>query len=154
MGNSFHNQMTAPNMSYLDFLIQDCLKAYADDYVPSSTNIPSPVTASSVQPTQSDFPQGLEKNIFGTDSIEMVSPVSPVDAQREAHSQYVCEECNKSYPGKRQLKRHRHKHKTPDKYMCTIDGCEKTSYRMDAMRSHVKAHEKRILVLIGHYNEV
>jgi uncharacterized Zn-finger protein len=105
--------------------------------------MPSPLTASSVQPNQSEYTQSQEQTLSNADSIEMISPVSPDDL-RGAHSQHVCEECNKSYPGKNQLTRHRMKHSTPDKYMCTIDGCEKTSYRMDAMRTHVTAHEKRI----------
>jgi hypothetical protein len=42
---------------------------------------------------------------------------------------FYCRECDKSYPGKRQYARHLLKHKQPNKFNCSVDGCKKTDYR-------------------------
>jgi hypothetical protein len=56
---------------------------------------------------------------------------------------FTCELCSKSYQGSRQLQRHVLKHSEPNKFRCTVSGCLKTAHRQDAMRSHIKTHEKK-----------
>jgi uncharacterized Zn-finger protein len=51
--------------------------------------------------------------------------------------------CRKSYGGSRQLQRHILKHSEPNKFRCTVAGCLKTAHRKDAIRSHIKTHEKK-----------
>jgi hypothetical protein len=151
-------------MSYLDFLIQDCLREYANDYTPSAIDV------SSAQSTQSDIfidvPILPEQRLFDMQPMlvspapsdiampfsfkpaqpDIISPVSPAEATLEApKSRLKCSQCSNSYLGSRQLKRHMKKHSTPNKYNCTIVGCEYTTYRIDGMRSHIKTHERRIL---------
>jgi hypothetical protein len=134
--------MTAPRAPkinyYLDFLIQDCLKEYEQDNIPYSIDIPS--TTQLAQSDVTDFPiQSLGQR------GGVVSPVSPVDVKQEApKGQFNCQLCAKTYNTKRQLKRHLIKHNRSEMYTCTVDGCEKTSHRMDSIRSHARAHEKRI----------
>jgi hypothetical protein len=128
-------------MSRLDFLIQDCLEAYADEHIPSAINKPS--SALSNRFINFSF-LSLEQTLF-LESMDLVSPVSPIDVtNQEAHIYFDCGDCSKSYPTKKQLQRHTLKHNIPNKYKCTVDGCENTSHRKDAMRSHIKKHERRI----------
>jgi hypothetical protein len=168
------NLQTVLPMSYLDFLIQDCLGEYANDY---------PDNSEKSQITQTDKSMAaplpsIEEKLFGSKSTNVISPVSPLtpdtamcDSTQPAQTynsadvaaklltikirkwkippsnanRFFCDECDKSYRGKRELLRHQRKHNTPDDYVCTVVGCTKTSYRVDVMRLHIKSHEKRAL---------
>jgi predicted RNA-binding Zn-ribbon protein involved in translation (DUF1610 family) len=170
-------------MSYLDFLIQDCLREYANDYIPSS------IDESTAQSTQSakliDVPLLLERNRFsfkytnlvsraspaitnslpvpstqydnfaeapfvfpaketlsGLKSMESLPHVSPV----KTNAKFNCPHCRKAFLGAKQLLRHQKKHDTPNKYSCPIVGCKTKMYRADAIRTHVKSHERRIFM--------
>jgi uncharacterized Zn-finger protein len=174
-------------MNYLDFLIQDCLREYANDYIPSAidastaqstqsakfidvplleqnffsfknTNLvsqASPAISSLVPSNQSDnaveipsvFP--AKENLSGIEPIESLHTVSPIEAPAATLSarltRLICPQCMKSYLGVKQLLRHQLKHNEPYRYSCTVAGCERKTYRLDGMRSHVKSHERRIL---------
>jgi hypothetical protein len=61
-------------MNYLDFLIQDCLREYAEDYIPSTIDAP---TAQSARSDKSIYV--LEETLFDIQPF-LISPVSPVVA--------------------------------------------------------------------------
>jgi uncharacterized Zn-finger protein len=132
----------------LDFLIRDCLEAYTEETL--DFEIPSHARSATDQrdetaDTSFGFPE-LE-HIFNFTSTEEVSPITPEEASEGplgTETPFTCNVCGKPYRGNRQLKRHMKKHSSADKFSCTIEGCEKTSYRTDAMRSHIKAHERRL----------
>jgi uncharacterized Zn-finger protein len=85
-------------------------------------------------------------NVFCFKSMEVATSVSPAEAPMEGPKiRFRCLECNLSYSGKTELKRHQQKHNQPDKHKCTIMKCGKTFHRSDAMRAHAKVHERRIL---------
>jgi uncharacterized Zn-finger protein len=130
-------------MNYLDFLIQDCLREYENVYIHSAIQL------STAQSNQSDNSIAvlllLEQNLFSFESMETVTPVSLEEAPAEGpKKRFSCLECNLSYSGKTELKRHQLKHK-PNKHGCSIMGCMKTFHRSDAMRVHAIAHERRVL---------
>jgi hypothetical protein len=168
-------------MNNLDLLIQDCLKTYADDYIPSAANtsssqstlsdriidndfsqeqkisfntiLASPVSSTVTIPSPVQSPQRYkfsdiqlvfpEQDLFNFKSMDMVSPVSPVETPN-TRARFNCSECSNSYLGSRQLLRHLQKHNEPDKYSCTVVGCKIKNYRVDGMRSHIKSHQRRI----------
>jgi hypothetical protein len=61
-------------MSYLDFLIHNCLREYADDYIPSA------IDESTAQSTQSDkcidVPLLVAKSFFNIQSKNLISPTT------------------------------------------------------------------------------
>lgn len=116
-------------------LIAECLKAYTDDSIPSSIEPPSSMAlpiASLVcsSPPQYTAPQSPE----------------PEEAPRNRNGKFICTECTNVYSGRRQLVRHLKSHKEPTKYACTFHNCPQTSYRIDSMRSHIKAHDRRMYI--------
>jgi uncharacterized Zn-finger protein len=136
----------------LEFLIQDCLKTY--EYVPNlADELPSPIQTPQTEHTEQPFQFHEPIVCINFKANEgQLSPISPSEVIPISHSKttdkprklFICFECDKSYKGIRQLTRHLQKHSAPDKYRCSIEGCEKTAYRFDAMRSHIKVHEKKV----------
>jgi hypothetical protein len=133
-GNGIHKYYLK---MHLNMLILDCLEAYNSDYIPTSIEPPSNI----------DFP--LVNSVYPDDSVkyEPTQEISPVSSESEGC--FACPECKNVYSGLRQLKRHLQSHKNPHKYACTVQNCPKTSHRVDAMRSHIRAHEKRDLAQSG-----
>jgi uncharacterized Zn-finger protein len=151
-------------MTYLEELIQDCLREYADVYKPSAINdiqplfleheqvspaspltpgITVPFSVQSAKTVNLAYVQN--RSLFSFESMERLSPVTPPGASDDPRKdRFICVECSRSYNGKTELKRHQRKHNQPNKYACTIVGCIKTFYRSDAMRAHAKAHERRL----------
>jgi uncharacterized Zn-finger protein len=78
-------------------------------------------------------------------SIEYLT-APPATAESSYRNRFVCDKCSKEYQGTRQLSRHMLQHNEPNKYSCPVDGCKKTAYRKDSIRSHVRTHERRIKV--------
>jgi hypothetical protein len=124
------NETNPPKDMDLNHLIKDCLDTYEYDSIP---------TVNSDSNVQMSF-LVTELGEIAKPTGEEVSPVSPEDDD----GQYNCKECDKVYPGHRQLSRHMQVHNDPDKYSCTVEGCEKTGHRLDAIRSHIRAHKRRI----------
>jgi uncharacterized Zn-finger protein len=127
----------------LDFLIQDCLKAYTEE------TLEFEMPARSTTGQYDEFPGQLilPENILSFDLTEELSPVTPAEVSElplALNNRFICCECSKPYRGKRELTRHMKKHSSPNKYSCTVEGCLQTTYRLDAMSSHVKIHEQRL----------
>jgi uncharacterized Zn-finger protein len=129
----------------LDFLIRDCLKAYTEETL--EFDIPSPAQLAKIQYDEIPSPLKFPENVFSFNPIEELSPLSPAEASKEflaLNHRFACDLCSKKYRGKRELNRHMKKHDSPNKFSCTIDGCLQSTYRIDAMRCHIKKHEKRL----------
>jgi uncharacterized Zn-finger protein len=127
----------------LDFLIQDCLKAYTEETLEFENLTPARSTTSQYD----EFPGShiLPEHILSFNSTEELSPVTPaVVSELPLNNRFVCSVCSKPYRGKRELTRHMKKHSSANKYICTVEGCLQSTYRIDAMSSHIKLHEKRI----------
>jgi uncharacterized Zn-finger protein len=108
------------------------------------------VFSSPIQSTQwdkfADIPFIFPKQNLFFDSMGLISPVSPLEESAAASkSRIKCSQCGNSYLGSRQLTRHMKKHNEPNKYSCTVAGCKQKTYRVDGMRSHIRAHEQRVL---------
>jgi uncharacterized Zn-finger protein len=158
--------------NHLDFVIQDCLKSYSDVYTTSAKSIDeilplvlenlsshkstdlvspeSPLTPAIAMPSLFQSAQKVDsadvpkQNIL-FDSMEMASPVSSPGTLEDAPKVlFTCLKCSESYRALRELKRHQKKHNNPNKHGCTIMGCKRTFYRSDAMRVHVRSHERRM----------
>jgi hypothetical protein len=134
----------------LDCLIKDCLDAYTPTLAPLSIptfiNIPSPIQSAHNQNDQfADLPFIFQKQNLFKSMASPMTPISPEDSfgGNQKH-QFLCNICSKSYSGNRQLMRHQQIHIEPHKYRCSVEGCFKTDYRVDAMGAHIKAHEKRV----------
>jgi uncharacterized Zn-finger protein len=126
----------------LDFLIRDCLKAYTEETLEFEILPP----ARSATGQYEEFPGQLllPEHILSFDSTEELSHVTPaVVSELPLNNRFICRVCSKPYRGKLELTRHMKKHSSPNKYSCTVEGCVQTMYRIDAMRSHIKLHEKR-----------
>jgi hypothetical protein len=133
-----------------DSIIEAVTSGNGPDYEMTSYRLPKlPLICSLSRTLHPILPQPVE---YVNSSRPSRSPTSDMrnsgvishetsDAQDK---RFVCEECSKSYQGSRQLQRHMLKHRNPNKYKCTVPGCDKTTYRMDAIRSHIKVHERRL----------
>jgi uncharacterized Zn-finger protein len=143
----------------LDFLIMDSRKATTE--LPTEETfefgIPSPTQLAKCQFDEFPGPlispeQNFSKRVIATgefNSTEELSPLSQLDAYKGARAltnRFACNDCHKSYSGKRELTRHMKKHNSPNKFSCSIDGCLHSTYRIDAMRCHIRAHEKRLKI--------
>jgi hypothetical protein len=129
----------------LDFLIRDCLKAYTEETL--EFEIPSTAQLAKGQYEELPGPFIFPEQILSFNSIEELSPLSPAEASDgflALKDRFTCRVCSKPYSGNRELNRHMKKHSSPDKFSCTVDGCLHTSHRIDAMRCHIKKHEKRL----------
>jgi uncharacterized Zn-finger protein len=90
-----------------------------------------------------DTPFVFPKQISRADS----SPISPEEVSERPlalNNRFTCNVCSNQCRGKLELTRHMKKHNSPNRFPCSIAGCLQTFYRMDAMRCHIKAHEKRL----------
>jgi uncharacterized Zn-finger protein len=128
-------------------LIAECLKAYTDDSIPSSIEPPSSIE----QPSSIEPPSSMALPIASlvcSSPPQYTAPQSPEpeEAPRNRNGKFICTECTNVYSGRRQLVRHLKSHKEPKKYACTVHNCPQTSYRIDSMRSHIKAHERRMYI--------
>jgi hypothetical protein len=126
----------------LDFLIQDCLKAYTEETLEFEVNWPTQLAKGQYE--ELPGPLIISEQILSFNNIEEASPITPAEASECFEYRFTCDVCSKQYRGKRELNRHMKKHDAPNRFSCNIEGCLQTTYRLDAMRSHVKAHEKRL----------
>jgi hypothetical protein len=146
------------NSMNLSTLIQDCIAAYTMD-ANENNSFPSSPPSSSASPlemlstaqeAQSQFDRFAEIPILSPEfsfkkTDELPSPLTPVSARGHAlNAEFVCKHCQKEFRGRRQLHRHTQRHESPDRYSCPVENCQKTSHRIDAMRSHIKSHERRV----------
>jgi uncharacterized Zn-finger protein len=132
----------------IDFLIRD--SSNADTKTTKEEilefRIPSPARAGTIQNNEFPGPLISPKHLAFNFTQELL-PLAQAEASERhlaLNDRFTCQVCSKAYRGKRELTRHMKKHDAPNRFSCSIDGCLQTMYRVDAMRNHIKKHEKRL----------
>jgi hypothetical protein len=102
------------------------------------------VAASSHEPYETYRRPDISRNSTPQETHSEHRDIQSSFVKQDARHCCPIPDCFKTYLGIRQLQRHLLKHTKPDKYSCTVEGCKKTAYRIDAMSSHIRVHEKRV----------
>jgi hypothetical protein len=135
------NRLQASYESLTDYLTSPPASAEPSHGMQDSTRL----VYHNLNPTQPKESYNLPAFNESFGILDLKAPPAAVKSSRGMNeSIFTCRNCYKDFQSQRQLSRHSIKHNDPNKFRCTIAGCKKTAYRRDAIRCHIKVHEKRI----------